>query len=130
MVHSSGTPSPPRAHALLPPPATATCYHHLLLLSTTYKLATTICCCPACRPVEHGDDGLRLQAHRHGRVQAVRCQLVLVHRFGPAHGLGDGDEEVVGLRCKGGPGCGGSRTLRGLREYAWVVGCVGGWPGW
>lgn len=36
-----------------------------------------------------------LQANGHGRVKRVRGELVLVDEFGPGHGLGDRDEEVV-----------------------------------
>jgi hypothetical protein len=47
------------------------------------------------QPPEHRQDGAGLQPHRHGGVERVRREDVLVHVGGAAHGLGHGDKEVV-----------------------------------
>jgi len=47
------------------------------------------------QPVQYRQDLGRLQTHRHGGVQAVRRQLIFVHRVRPAHRLRDGDQEVA-----------------------------------
>lgn len=51
--------------------------------------------------IQHSNDGLCLQPHRHRGVERMRRQIVLVHRLRPADGLGDGDEEVIGLLVEG-----------------------------
>lgn len=38
-----------------------------------------------------------LQANAHSSIQRVGGQFILVHVDGPAHGLGDGDQEVLSI---------------------------------
>lgn len=75
-----------------------------LPLALLMRCSTTQCNCPSitliqcttrlAHALQHFHDGLRGQPHRHGRVQRVGGEAVLMDAVGAGEGLGDGDEEI------------------------------------
>lgn len=47
--------------------------------------------------VENGNDGIGFQPHRHGSIQRVGSQHVLMHALRAAHRFCYGNEEVIRL---------------------------------
>lgn len=78
---------PTLAPCFAPPWALSNAHVRSLLQSTNLGQA-----------VEHPDDALSVDGHGNSGIQAVRRQLVLVHKLRPSHRLSNGYQEVVSLR--------------------------------